>query len=131
MYVNNFANITASGFSGIFGYNYGTGNITLNDGPNTTITNTIATSAGYGITAINYGPGNISISTSPGDVINTSSAGCRWGELDATAVPATGSIVINTSGAINSGVTPLNSGGTVAGVLGIYVGGTSNPSNTA
>ena len=126
--VINFANITASGFSGIFGYNYGTGNITLNDGPNTTITNTIATSAGYGITATNYGPGNISISTSPGDVITTSSAGVV-GASYATAVPATGSIVINTSGAINSGVTPLNSGGTVAGVLGIYVGGTSNPAN--
>ena len=122
--VNNFANITAAGFSGIFGYNYGIGDITLNDAPNTTITN----SAGFGIVGVNYGPGNIFISTSSGDVINTSSAGVIATSF-ATAVPATGSIVITTSGAINSGVTPLNSGSTVAGVLGIYNGGTSSPAN--
>src|SRR5262249_15980041 len=69
--INNFANITAAGFSGIFGYDWGIGNITLNDAANTTITNT----AGYGIAGINRGPGNISISMSSGDVINSSSAG--------------------------------------------------------
>ena len=122
--VNNFANITAAGFSGIFGFNYGIGDIMLDDAVGTTISN----SAGYGITATNYGPGNISISTSSGDVINSSSGGVIAASY-ATAVPAQGAIVVTTSGTINSGSTALNSGAPAAGVLAEYVGGLNNPAN--
>jgi hypothetical protein len=122
--VNNFANITAAGHSGIFAYNYGIGDITVSDAAGTSINNT----AGNGITAVNYGPGNISVSTSVGDVVSSTSGGVIAVSY-ATAGPAKGAIVVTTYGTINSGSTLLNSGALEAGVLAEYVGGTSSPAN--
>ena len=103
--VNNAANVTADAGIGINAYNFGNGDITVNDASGTTVQGvlygiqahaeglnangnvavnvysgatvkaTSTTAASYGIFALNNGTGNISVITSPGVTISSGSAG--------------------------------------------------------
>ena len=69
--VNNAANITAAAGWGIDAYNYGNGNVTVNDASGTTVTG-----AQYGIAAYaqSGGTGDVAINISSGDTINSGSS---------------------------------------------------------
>src|SRR5712664_768422 len=105
VFVNNAANITADAGYGINAYNYGNGDVTVNEASGTTVSGVVngitahseavgatgniainlynnvtvnATSnaqSTYGINASSAGKGNISVITNPGDIINSGSNG--------------------------------------------------------
>ncbi len=119
--VNNFANIFAAGGDAIRAFNYGIGNVTVIDEPDTTITATGGASSRYGIFAINYGPGNTSVTTSTGDVINSASAGIlAVNEAASVSAASNSSIAVTASGTINSGTVQTDSGLPAAGIVAGY-----------
>jgi len=110
--VNNSANINATGGDGIRTFNFGNGNITINDQPSTTIT----APGRFGITASVFGVGNISISTAAGDTINSGSSGIQAND-QGTIVPSTSTVSVTALGTINSGFVPTGGGnGTPSGI---------------
>jgi Ca2+-binding RTX toxin-like protein len=155
--VNNAANIIANAGIGINAYNYGNGDITVNDASGTTVSGvqygidahaeavggtgniainvysgaTVNSTASYGIFAFSNDIGNISIITSPGDVINAASAGIN-AVNEAAVIPAIPgsanySIVVTAAGTINSGTTLTGTGNQPAGILAGYLGGNVVP----
>jgi hypothetical protein len=128
--VDNNANITATTGIGINAFDYGTGDVTVIDGSNTTITATAAgtTAAGftqYGIAAFNYGSGKITVVTDFGSAISSGGAGIdAVNQATSIAATANSNVAIIAAGAINSGTNLNNSGSAPAGILAGY-----NPGN--
>ncbi|MGB6398816.1 MAG: hypothetical protein WBF73_24525, partial [Bradyrhizobium sp.] len=121
--VNNAANITAAAGWGIDAYNFGSGNVTVNDASGTTVSGaqygiaaysesggsgdvtinvaqnaTVEGSSIYGILGFSAGTGSISITTSPGDLItgpsgNTGSTGVT-ATNEAASIPASSNSLI-------------------------------------
>lgn len=135
--VNNAANITAAAGLGINAFNYGNGDVTVNDGSGTTVSGalygieaqaesgggtgnivinissgaTVDATSSYGIFALSTDVGNISVITSSGDTINSGSAGINAVNQAATvAASASSSIVVTAHGTINSGTTLTGNG---------------------
>jgi hypothetical protein len=126
VYVDNRANITAAGGSGIYAFNYGMGNVSVTSESGASIT---ATAAGpsYGIFAFNYGKGNSTVTTAFGTTINSGSTGINAGNQATPATTGSGSsVTVIASGLINSGANNNNSGTAPAGILAGY-----NPSGSS
>ncbi|WP_212333476.1 hypothetical protein [Bradyrhizobium manausense] len=133
--VNNFGNITANAGDGIRAYNYGIGDVYVNNFAGT-ITATGGVSppngAGVGILAQTFGPGSIHVTTSATTSITSGNSGIAALNKATTAdplnptvvVPATSEIDVYASGTINSGTTLTGSGDVPAGILAGY-----NPNN--
>ena len=111
--VNNSANITALGGDGIRAYNYGIGDVTVNDLAGTiTALDTGSSTPGYGIgiVATNQGSGSIYVSTSLGAVINSGSSGIAA----VNRAPSTGStFAFPTTSAANPSVISVLAYGTI------------------
>jgi hypothetical protein len=123
--VDNFANITAAGGDGIRAYNYGNGNVTVNDHPSTTIN----AKDEFGIEAFSYGTGNLSVTTTTSDSVTSGSAGLV-AQSNATSIPQVGGITTNSIsitavGTINSGSAPTATSNVPAGIIAGYAGATS------
>jgi hypothetical protein len=127
--------INAQAGDGIRAIDHGQGNVTINIGPNETITaqNTptgaSANLSPYGIQANAYGPGDITVTTSSGDVITTASTGIN-ATNEATAIPATANalVTVNAAGKIISGNVETDSGSSPSGIsAGFYNGGSLLP----
>ena len=123
--VSNSANINAAGGDGIRTFNYGNGNITVNELANTTI----AAPARYGILASIFGAGDISISTSVGDTINSGSTGIQAND-EGTAVSSTSTVSVTAFGTINSGVVPSGNNSQPSGIAAGYNNGGTNTVNS-
>ena len=119
--VNNSANISAAGGDGIRAFDYGNGNVTVND-----LAGTITAPGRYGITTSNYGNGNISVSTVAGDIIDSGSSGIQANDLG-TTVPSTATVSVTVFGTIDSGLVPTGNGGQPGG---IQAGYNNNGTNT-
>jgi T5SS/PEP-CTERM-associated repeat protein len=152
--INNNANITAAAGYGVDGYNYGNGNVTVNEGDNTSVTAdqyglaTFANSKGSGSVAINVGAnvavhantfigiqasttgvGDVTIQTGDGDTIYGGSIGVN-AQSQATSEPATGNVtVVLGNDTIHSGTHITGNGGTTPGA--VSVGYAPNGSSTA
>ena len=144
--VNNDANITAAGGHGIDAYNYGNGDVTVNDGAGTTIVGaqmgiralalsggngnvsvslgdnaSVTGTAGYGIDAFSLDKGNISVSLSDGDTITSGSSGIlAVNEAIAIASGVHSTIQVTAHGTIHSGSTSNLSGATPGGIVAGY-----------
>ena len=85
--INNAADITAAAGDGIRGYNYGAGNITIDDTAGTIVA-LYATNAvngyGDGISAQDLGDGNIDVTTAAGVVIHAGGSGIAANNADAS-----------------------------------------------
>ena len=95
--VNNFGNITAASGDGIRAFNYGIGDVTVNDDAGTIIAQGGAnTTAGYGdgINASNEGTGNINVTTAEGTVIDSHLAGSGIAAINKAPAPSTSSVII-------------------------------------
>jgi hypothetical protein len=122
--VENNANITAAGGLGIFAFNDGVGNVSITDGPGTTIKATLAGTTGegtaqYGIGAFSQEAGNISVITAPGSIIDSGSSGIEaLNQATSTTNPdsQTTSITVIAQGTINSGANEDNGGFAQAGI---------------
>ncbi len=113
--VNNSARINAAGGDGIRAYNFGSGNITINDLASTTIT----TLGRFGILASVFGGGTITISTATGDVINSASSGIQANDNGTTvAASLTPVVSVTALGTINSGY--VTTGGVPSGISAGY-----------
>ena len=148
--VNNAANVTADAGNGINAYNFGNGDITVNDASGTTVQGvlygiqahaeglnangnvavnvysgatvkaTSTTAASYGIFALNNGTGNISVITSPGVTISSGSAGIN-AVNEATAIDqSANSSIVVTAAGTINAGSHLTGNGNVSG--GIYAG---------
>ena len=110
--VNNSANITALGGDGIRAYNYGIGDVTVNDlAETTTALDTGSSTPGYGIgiVATKMGSGSIYVSTSLGAVINS-----ELGHCSGNRAPSTGStFAFPTTSAANPSVISVLAYGTI------------------
>jgi len=151
--VNNAANITAAAGWGIDAYNYGNGDVTVNDSAGTAITSAqygiaayaesggtgniavnvysganINTTSNIGILAFSTDIGNITVITSSGDTINSGGIGID-AVNEAAAVPASAgsSIVVTAAGTINSGSVVTGTGKLPAGIIAGYLGGAAIP----
>ena len=124
VFVNNYANITAAAGDGIRAADFGVGDVTVYDGPGTTINAAVQ----YGIAAFNTLTGNISVSTSIGDVI-VSGGGGILAVNSATAIPASAgsTVTVNAFGTIQSGSTLNLNGLAPNGVTAAYSSGIANP----
>jgi hypothetical protein len=120
--VNNSADITADAGDGIRAYNYGTGDVTVNDLAGT-ITALDGSSAldgyGNGIAAYNYGPGNINVFTAAGTSIDSGGSGIHANN-GALASPSTSEILVVAYGTIDSGTILTSDGNKPAGILAGY-----------
>jgi hypothetical protein len=132
VFVTDSASIVADAGSGINGYNYGDGDITISLGANVSIQAlTAATSssgkAPYGVKATNYGPGNITITTSNGDSIVAGSNGI---DAASTASAATNAVIAvwTAPGTIQAKSVPTNLNNAPSGISAGFLGG---PSGTA
>ncbi|MBB4369391.1 hypothetical protein GGD63_002179 [Bradyrhizobium sp. cir1] len=139
--VNNFGNITADAGDGIRAYNFGVGDVSVNNfsGIITALGGANPPNgSGVGILAQNFGPGSVYVTTSASTSITSGSTGIAALNKATTAdplnptvvVPATAEIFVNASGTIHSGTTPT---GTVAAdpAAGILAGYNPNNQNTA
>jgi VCBS repeat-containing protein len=137
--VNNYADVVATAGDGIRAYNYGIGDVTVNDiaGAIRTLGGAISPAPpvgqnppngyGNGIGAFNYGPGNVVVTTAAGTSINSASSGISANNADATA-PSTSSVSVVAHGTIFSGSIPSGSGSPAAGILaGYFVDGLADP----
>jgi hypothetical protein len=106
----------------------GLGPINVVVGAGATVTGATSSTTSSGIIAIS-GQGSSSVTTLPGVTINSGRTGI-FAENQASSVPLANnsSIVVTTSGTINSGQGKPTSGGEPAGILAAYIGGTSAPS---
>lgn len=155
--VNNHADITAAAGYGIHAYNYGNGDVTVNDAAGTTIVGaeegiraqalsggtgdvTVTLGAGasvkgttsYGILAYSIDQGDISVTLATGDSITSGSSGIvavNYAAAIADSVRST--ISVEAHGTIHSG-SALNNDGTIPGAIiaGYKPGGNSGFSNT-
>ena len=120
--VNNFGNITASAGDGIRAYNFGYGDVTVNDNAGTITASQNWTSPvngyGDGINATNDGPGNINVTTATGVVIKSGASGIA--AVNRAPAPATtvesgpdwsgiSEVRVVAHGTITSGVIPPSS----------------------
>ncbi|MBR1131477.1 FecR domain-containing protein [Bradyrhizobium iriomotense] len=140
--VNNHANITAAAGYGVHAYNYGNGDVTVNDAAGTTIigaemgilaqalsggTGNIAVTLGanaavtgttsYGILAYSIDQGDISVTLATGDHVTSGSSGVvavNYATAIASGVGSTISVVAH--GSIHSG-SSLNSDGSTPGAI--------------
>jgi hypothetical protein len=130
--VNNSANINAAGGDGIRAYNYGIGNVTVNQfaGTITALDASDPTPAGYGIgiAANNFGSGDIYINMTAGTIKAGGSGISALNRAVSTAafpaVPSTSIVEVLASGTINSGSITTDTTGAVkdpaAGILAGY-----------
>ena len=103
--VDNSATINAAGGDGIRAYNYGPGDVTVNDHAGTIVAQDM-----FGISASTNGTGNVSVSTDAGITIKSGTSGIQ-ALNNATAVPVgTSTVSVTARGTINSG-THLTPGG--------------------
>jgi len=137
--INNSANITAPADRGINAFNFGNGNVTVNDAAGTTVSGllygisastqsggtgdlainvaagaTIKSASSYGINAFSTNTGSISVTTSPGDIItgdsgSTGSTGIN-AVNEATTIPASAN-----SSIVVTAYGTINSGSAVTG----------------
>ncbi|MEH2620648.1 hypothetical protein V1285_005594 [Bradyrhizobium sp. AZCC 1620] len=135
--VNNFANIIADSGDGIRAYNFGVGNVTVNNFGGT-ITALGGASppngSGIGILAQTFGPSSVHVTTSASTSITSGSSGIAAVNKaisadpsnPAVVVPATSEISVRASGTIHSGTIPTATvaGDPAAGILAGY-----NPNN--
>nr|WP_244550189.1 FecR domain-containing protein [Bradyrhizobium sp. cf659] len=140
--VNNYGNVTAAGGYGIHAYNYGNGDVTVNDGAGTTvigadigiraqalnggtgnITVTLGANASvksttsYGILAYSIDQGDISVTLASGDSVTSGSSGIvavNYAAAIASGVHSTISVVAH--GTIHSG-SALNGDSTTPGAI--------------
>nr|WP_246583580.1 Ig-like domain-containing protein [Bradyrhizobium iriomotense] len=139
--VYNSGDITADAGDGIRAYNYGVGDVDVNNFGGTIVALGGASppnGTGVGILAQNFGPGSIHVTTSATTSITSGSSGIAAVNKATTAdplnssvvVPATSEVFVNASGTIHSGTTPT---GTVAAdpAAGILAGYNPNNQNTA
>ncbi|WP_145662781.1 Ig-like domain-containing protein [Bradyrhizobium stylosanthis] len=139
--VNNFGDVTADAGDGIRAYNYGVGDVTINNfsGNITALGGANPPNGtGVGLLAQNYGPGSVYVTTSASTSITSGSTGIAALNKAISAdpanpsvvVPATTEVFVNASGTIHSGTTPT---GTVAAdpAAGILAGYNPNNQNTA
>ena len=97
--VDNFANINAAGGDGIRAYNYGNGNVTVNDHAGT-----ITTKDQFGINAAAYGTGQVTVMMAAGDIINSGSYGVQAINLATVVpIPAASSVSVTSYGTIHAG----------------------------
>ena len=129
--VNNSANINAASGDGIRAFNFGIGNVTVNEFAGTITTHASPVNGyGIGISATNNGTGDIHVTTSAGTTINSIATGIAAVNkaMDPTStavVPSTAVVSVLAFGTINSGNTVLTgSGDPAAGILAGY-----NPNN--
>ena len=164
--VNNSASIAPTVFNGVAAagiginaFNYGNGDITVNDsattvsgvqygidahaeggtGTNTPTGNininlaasaTVSAATSYGILAFSTDTGDISIVTSSGDTITGGSAGINAVNEQANIPAADNSwISVTAAGIINSGSALTGTGKEPAGILAGYLGGSTIPTN--
>ncbi|MGZ5874122.1 MAG: beta strand repeat-containing protein [Bradyrhizobium sp.] len=129
--VNNFGNITAASGDGIRAFNYGIGDVTVNDNAGTIIAQGgVNTTAGYGdgINASNEGTGDINVTTAAGTVIDSHLAASGIVAINKAPAPSTSSVVIpatseisvSAHGTILSGAMQTLSGDPAAGILAGY-----------
>ncbi len=119
--VNNNANISGASY-GINAYDYGNGNVTVNDGAGTTVSGTQ-----YGIQALNYEVGNISVTTSAGDIVNSQGSGLVVTDFATSNLLTDNStITVTTNGTINAGQTNNNNNAVSAGIYAGYYGTNGN-----
>jgi hypothetical protein len=151
--VNNIAAINAAAGLGINAFNYGNGDITVNDsgavsgaqsgvsanaqgGGAGDIAINIAAGASltgtsnFGIIATSIDTGNISIVTSAGDSITSGSAGID-AVNEAATIGASSSITVTAYGTIDSGTTITGSGAAPAGIVAAYNPGLANNADSA
>lgn len=155
--VNNHADITAAAGYGIHAYNYGNGDVTVNDAAGTTIVGaeegiraqalsggtgdvTVTLGAGasvkgttsYGIFAYSIDQGDIRVTLAAGDKVDSGSSGIVAVNYAAAIAGSAGSTIsVEAHGTINSG-SALNNDGTIPGAIiaGYKPGGNSGFSNT-
>jgi hypothetical protein len=120
--VNSSADITAEAGDGIRAYNYGIGNVTVNDNAGTIIAlggESPTDGFGNGISANNSGPGNIEVFTAAGTVIDSGSSGIAANN-HASASPSSSEVSVLAYGTITSGNIPSGDGNPAAGILAGY-----------
>ena len=122
--VNNLANINAAGGDGIRAYNYGNGNITVNDQSNATI---VANDV-FGISANSYGSGTTSVTTVASDTITSGSSGISAINL-ASATGTGSSVSVTAHGTIHSGTHITPGGSQPQGISAGYYPGNVGVSN--
>jgi hypothetical protein len=145
--VNNFATINAVAGDGIRAFNYGNGEVEVNDYAGSItlqgqlVTGNTVLQNGYqaGINAVNEGPGNIDVMTAAGTSIDSHLAGSGIVALDKApgvpagapinsnplVIPVTSHISVVAHGTILSGTDLVGSGDVAAGILAGY-----NPNNS-
>jgi hypothetical protein len=126
--VDNSADINAAGGDGIRAFNYGSGNVAVDDLAGATI----VAPAGFGIEAFSFGTGSVSISTVAGDIIDSGSCGVQAVNLaTAIAVGAASRVSVVAHGTINSGTYLLSDGTQPQGIAAGYDPGILGVSNTS
>jgi large repetitive protein len=137
--VNNSANINAAGGDGIRAYNYGIGNVTVNQfaGTITALDASDLAPAGYGIgiAANNFGSGDIYINMTAGTINAGGSGISALNRAVSTAafpaVPSTSIVLVLATGTINSGsITTDTTGAVKDPAAGILAGYDPNNSDT-
>jgi hypothetical protein len=129
VFVNDSANINAASGDGIRAFNYGDGNITVNDNAGT-ITALTSPHIGYGngIAADNFGTGSTFVTTASGDRITSGSVGIDAVNEDTSIALAANSVIdVTTAGTIDSGSTDVLPGIPSAGISAGYLGGSAIP----
>jgi hypothetical protein len=120
---SNGALITTGVSDGIRAYNYGTGDVTVNDNAGTIEASyglTTGTNGyGDGINASNNGSGDIYVTTTAGVTIESAGAGIAANNAS-SSVPSTSEIDVVAYGTIMSGVLLTGSGKVTAGILAGY-----------
>ena len=131
--INNYADITAAAGYGIDAYNYGNGDVTVNDKAGTSVTGAQYGIAAYGLSggtgdvavnvdanakitgtsidgihAIDLDTGNVTVSTSGGDMITAGAIGINAVD-EATSIPSGDSVSVTANGTINA-ATGINAG---------------------
>jgi T5SS/PEP-CTERM-associated repeat protein len=152
--VNNNANISGAAGYGIDAFNYGNGNVTVNDAAGTSVSGgqygiaAFEESGGAGDIAVNVAAnasitggsinaiqafsidnGNISVSTSTGDVLTSGSTAINANNWS-TAASASTSVTVIANGTIHSGGNNSSSGSAPSGIVaGFFPGGTNQVSS--
>ncbi|QDW47974.1 hypothetical protein FFI89_032165 [Bradyrhizobium sp. KBS0727] len=122
--VDNFANINAAGGDGIRAYNFGPGDVTVNDHAGTIVAKDM-----FGITASTNSTGKLSITMAAGDNVTSGSSGVQAVNL-ATAISTATTVSVTANGTIHSGTHLTPSGSQPQGVSAGYFPGNAGASNT-
>ena len=133
--VYNSGNITADAGDGIRAFNYGVGDVYVNNLAGTIVAlggPSPQNGQGVGIVAQNFGPGSVHVTTSASTSITSGSSGISATNRATTAdplnptvvVPATTEVAVYASGTIRPGTTLTGSGDPPAGILAGF-----NPNN--